>query len=191
MKLHILSDLHLDHQRGLFELEEVEHDVLVSVDDVQGSVIGGIEVLGKMNKQPVVFVGGNHEFYDFEGASLVEAYGAGRERAGEGGPVHLLENEALVLNRVRFLGTTLWTDYALYSEEQREAEMEAARQRSERSPPDPAQEARKGVTSVPAFDGPALHRKALQWLSGALCEPFDGPTFVCTYHGPHRRSIAT
>ncbi len=37
---------------------------------------------------------------------------------------------------------------------------------------------------------PAIHRKALQWLSGALCEPFDGLTVVCTHHAPHRRSVA-
>ena len=111
MKLRILSDLHLDHRRSRFELEEAEHDVLVCVGDVRGSITDGIEVLGRMSKRPMIFVGGNHEFYGFEGASLEEAYDAGRERAGEGGPVHLLENEALVLDGVRFLGTTLWTDY--------------------------------------------------------------------------------
>ena len=123
MKLRILSDLHLDHQRGRFELEEVEHDVLVCVGDVRGSITDGIEVLRKMSKWPGVFVGGNHEFYGFDGASLEEAYDAGREKAGEGGPVYLLENETLVLDGVRFLGTTLWTDYALYGEEHQEAAM--------------------------------------------------------------------
>ena len=30
----------------------------------------------------------------------------------------------------------------------------------------------------------------LREASGALCEPFDGPTVVCTHHAPHRRSVA-
>ena len=95
MKLRILSDLHLDHRRGPFELEEIEHDVLVCVGDIRGSITDGIKVLGKMSKRSVVFVAGNHEFYGFEGASLDEAYEIGRRKAGEtsdgGEAVHLLE----------------------------------------------------------------------------------------------------
>ena len=100
MKLHILSDLHLDHRRGRFKLKKVEHNVLVCVGDVQDSITDEIEVLGRMSKRPVVFVGGNHEFYGFDGAPLEEPYDEGRKRAGKGGPIHLLENEALVLDGV-------------------------------------------------------------------------------------------
>jgi len=190
MKLRILSDLHLDHRRGQFELEEVEHDVLISVGDVQGSITDGIEVLGKMSKRPVVFIGGNHEFYGFEGASLEEAYAEGREKAGEGGLVHLLENDVFVLDEVRFLGTTLWTDYALYGEDRREAAMNVAGQGLNDHrlirlrKPDEASRA-----FLPS-DALQLHHKARQWLSEALCEPFDGPTVVCTHHAPHKRSVA-
>jgi DNA repair exonuclease SbcCD nuclease subunit len=192
MKLRILSDLHLGHRRDQFELEEVEHDVLVCVGDVRGSITDGIEVLRKISKRPVVFIAGNHEFYGFEGASLEEAYVEGRERAGESGSVHLLENKAVVLDEVRFLGTTLWTDYALYGEEYRERAMKVAcnglnDHRHIRL--------RKPGGASRAFlpsDALAMHRKAVQWLSGALCEPFDGPTVVCTIMpltgAPWRRS---
>ena len=85
--------------------------MLVCVGDLQGSVADGVEVLGKMSKHPTVFVGGNHEFYGFEGASLDDAYDEGRRRAEEigdgGGGLYLLENEAVVVDGVRFLGTTL------------------------------------------------------------------------------------
>ena len=190
MKIHILSDLHLDHRQGRFELEEIEHDILVCVGDVRGNLTDGIEVLGSMSKRPVLFVGGNHEFYGFEGASLEEAYEQGRERAGKGGPVHLLENEALVLDGVRFLGTTLWTDYALYGKKNREQAMGVARRglndhRHIRLRT-PAEASRAFLPT----DALSLHRRAVQWLSGALSELFDGSTVVCTHHGPHRRSVA-
>ena len=127
MNLRILSDLHHNQRKGRFELKEVEHDVLVCVGDVRGSLTDGIEVLGRITERPVVFIGGSHEFYGFDDASLEEAYDAGREKAGKGGPVHLLKNKALVLDGVWFLRTTLWTDYALYGEEHRKAAMEVVR----------------------------------------------------------------
>ena len=45
MKLHILSDLHLDHRKGRFELEEVEHDVLVCIGDWSCPVFVPLPVL--------------------------------------------------------------------------------------------------------------------------------------------------
>lgn len=190
MKLRILSDLHLDHRRGRFELDEIEHDILVCVGDVQGSITDGIDVLGRMTERPVMFVGGNHEFYGFDGASLEEAYDEGREKAGEGGPVHLLENEALILDGMRFLGTTLWTDYALYGEEHREAAMEVSRHGLNDHRLIQLRKLGEASRAFLPSDALGLHRKALQWLSGALCEPFDGHTVVCTHHAPHRRSVA-
>ena len=46
MKLRILSDLHVDHRRSQFQLDEIEHDVLICVGDVRGSITDGIKVLG-------------------------------------------------------------------------------------------------------------------------------------------------
>jgi len=189
MKLHVLSDLHLGHRQGQFSLEVSEYDVLVCVGDVRGNVTDGIKVLGRVSEKPVIFVAGNHEFYGFEGVSLDEAFQEGRERAGSG-PVHLLENEALVLDGVRFLGTTLWTDYALYGESRLEAAMDVARlglndhhMIALRTPGEPSR------AFLPS-DALELHRTARQWLTEALAEPFDGPTVVCTHHAPHRRSVA-
>ena len=194
MKLRILSDLHLDHRRGWFELEEVEHDVLVCAGDIRGNVADGIEVLGKMSERPAVFVGGNHEFYGFEGASLDEAYDEGRRRAGEagdgGGTVYLLENEAVVIAGVRFLGTTLWTDYALYGDEKRDRAMEIARRSLNDHRLIRLREPSGESRAFEPADALALHLHARQWLSEALSAPFDGPTVVCTHHAPHRRSVA-
>ena len=190
MKLRILSDTHLDHRRGRFELEKIEHDVLVCVGDVRGNVTDGIKVLEKMSEQPVVFVAGNHEFYGFEGTSLEVAYEEGRKRAGESGPVHLLENEAFVFGGVRFLGTTLWTDYALYGEDYQEVAIRIARRELNDHRHIRLRGPRNALRPFTPFDALALHHKARQWLSEALSEPFDGPTVVCTHHAPHRRSVA-
>ena len=177
MKLRILSDLHLGHWRSRFELEEVEHDVLVCVGDVRGSVTDGVEVLGKMSERPAVFVAGNHEFYGFEGTSLDEAYDDGWKRTGKasdaGGTVHLLENEAVVIDGVRFLGTTLWTDYALYGEKNRDLAMETARRDLNDHRLIRLREPSGATRTFEPADALALHLKARQWLSEALSAPFD------------------
>jgi len=179
MKMRILSDLHLDHRQGRFELEEVEHDVLVCAGDIRGSVADRIGVLGKMSERPTVFVAGNHEFYGFGGASLDEAYDKGRRRAGEVGDgvenVHLLESDAVVIDGVRFLGMTLWTDYALYGEENRDRAMEVARRGLNDHRLIRFREPSGATRTFDPADALALHLHARQWLSEALSATFDGP----------------
>ena len=60
--------------------------------------------------RPFVYVAGNHEFY---GVELRNDDAELREPCA-GSDVHVLDDEALVLGGVRFLGPTLWTDFALY-----------------------------------------------------------------------------
>ena len=59
--------------------------------------------------KPVLFVPGNHEFYNGERTRTLKAL----REAAVGTNVHLLDRDEVVLNGVRFLGTTLWTDFEL------------------------------------------------------------------------------
>lgn len=83
-------------------------------------------------ERPVVYVMGNHEFYGQR--PLVALWRKAREKVA-GTHVHLLENESLVLDdpsnpgaRVRFLGATLWTDFAILGDDRQEAMMDYAQQ---------------------------------------------------------------
>lgn len=58
---------------------------------------------------PVVYVLGNHEFYGNAIPGLLDKL---RGKRVEG--VHVLENEALEIRGVTFLGCTLWTDFGLF-----------------------------------------------------------------------------
>ena len=62
---------------------------------------------------PVVYVPGNHEYYDGEFGALEAAM---HDAAASVDNVHVLNNAALVdpAGQWRVLGTTLWTDFALY-----------------------------------------------------------------------------
>ncbi|GAU86719.1 Ser/Thr protein phosphatase family protein [Bosea sp. BIWAKO-01] len=59
--------------------------------------------------RPVVYVAGNHEFYRSEMKSnLAEA-----ARVADNAGIHFLHRRAVIINGVRFIGCTLWTDYRL------------------------------------------------------------------------------
>ena len=62
---------------------------------------------------PVIYVPGNHEYYDGEFGALEAAM---HDAAAQVDNVQCLNNAALVdrYGQWRVLGTTLWTDFALF-----------------------------------------------------------------------------
>ncbi len=118
MKLHILSDLHnefLRNSKNLFQhrwdgsIPDTDADIIVLAGDIDTGIqvaewaIDESERLGKH----IIYVLGNHEFYHHE-------YGALREKIKllcEDKNVHCLDPGSYVLDDVRFVGATLWTDY--------------------------------------------------------------------------------
>ena len=107
MKLHVLSDLHFEF--APFELPATDADVVVLAGDID---VGrrGLEVARAAGGRPVVYVAGNHEYYGHSIPGLTGELVAATRGAG----IHVLENEAVVIGGVRFLGCTLWTDFAAF-----------------------------------------------------------------------------
>lgn len=192
MKIWLFSDLHLEferyyHNTPLRDLPDA--DVCVVPGDILNGCANSIHYLAKEIAQamPVVFVAGNHEFY---GESIVEGFEWGRTAAEEFPRVHFLENESVVLGGVRFLGSMLWTDYAVegsgpddvaFAMAVSEQQLNDHRQIAWRRLP-----VYEGFPPKRALD---LHRRSRGWLDRTLAEPRDGPTVVVTHHAPHRGSI--
>ena len=106
MKIQVLSDLHLEFEE--YKYEETDADVVVLAGDIdKGS--RGVDFALTIPK-PVVYVFGNHEYY---GGSYPSTLEKAKEKA-QGTNVHLLENESVILDGVKFLGCTLWTDFNLF-----------------------------------------------------------------------------
>ncbi len=135
--------------------------------------------------KPVILVAGNHEFYGGHFDHTVDKL---RERA-QGTNIHILENDVLVLNNVRFLGCTLWTDFKLYASEiapvisMRDAQSSMKDFRLIRA----TQSYRKLYPS----DTVRRHERSRAWLTNALSESFDGKTVIVTHHAPSRGSVET
>src|SRR5579862_93989 len=105
VRLHVLSDLHLEH--APYEEPPADADVIVLAGDVGTGVAGVRWARTWAADRPVLYIAGNHEFY---GQELQALSGALREEAA-GSSVQVLEDEQLVLDGVRFLGCSLWSDF--------------------------------------------------------------------------------
>ena len=123
MKLQLLSDLHLETDPGFVATPAPGADLLVLAGDVgsyqtrrDGSVMDepdwGLRRFSPLPQHagwpvPVVYVPGNHEY---DGLDMEEAH-ADLRRACDRLGIAWLERETLVIEGVRFVGTTLWSDY--------------------------------------------------------------------------------
>ena len=104
VKIQIMSDLHLEF--GEFAPPKTDADLVILAGDIH--VKQHAIVWAQVHFDcPVVYVCGNHEHY---GSSLGRTPRKLKEAAA-GSNVHILHNEAFILDGVRVLGSTLWTDY--------------------------------------------------------------------------------
>ncbi len=180
MRLQILSDLHLsvgglDHPRSAADVVVLAGDIARPKDAVKWA--RGFD-------QPVLFVPGNHEFY---GGSIDGTLAELRDLC-HGTNVTLLDRDEIVIDGVRFLGTTLWTDFRLQGEgEARDEAMRLAQSlirdfsRIRRSAAAP--DLFSPADSAELFDAQAA------WLEDRLAQVHRGPTVVITHHAPSPRSI--
>lgn len=187
MRIQLASDLHLDllHSRWpnerLISVAE-EADVLVLAGDIhQGSQ--ALDTFADWNlhsSTAVIYVAGNHEFY----ANSMESIRQQLRQSTTSNGIHYLERQVFVLNGVRFLGCTLWTDYALRSMFEREHVMNEIQQRLT----DHFQIRSENGLFTPA-DALSQHQASRRWLTEELSKPFSGKTVVVSHHGPHPLSI--
>jgi predicted phosphodiesterase len=178
MRIRVLSDLHLEV--APFDPPATAADVVVLAGDIHNGP-AGVEWAKGTFIEPVLFVAGNHEPFDAE----FHATAAALRAAAAGSNVRVLDCEETVLDGVRFLGCTLWSDFALYGPAGRAVAIESLR----RVAPD-FRVIAYGERRFTTDDWLALHRAHRAWLEARLAAPFAGPTVVVTHFLPHPGSIA-
>jgi predicted phosphodiesterase len=154
-------------------------DVVVLAGDIAEGADGVAWAAERWPDRPVIYVIGNHECYHGD----VDAVEAACREAAEGTSVHLLERDSAEIDGVRFLGTTLWTDFELLG---RDAGI-LARHAVVRDMPDFNVITYEGETFTPDASV-ELHQRARAWLEHELAKEYEGPTVVVTHHVPHPRS---
>lgn len=183
MKILLASDLHLELLQRRWSGERLiapvpGADVLVLAGDIADGA-RAFELFAHW-PTPIIYVAGNHEFY----GHAIEPMRAKMRQAAALNEIHFLENESVVIGGVRFLGTTLWTDYRLHSNRTQSQLMEHAQRGL-----NDHQLIRTGQYRFSAQDALGLHESARAWLESELAQPFAGKTVVVSHHGPHPLSV--
>lgn len=186
MKLRIFSDLHLEFWS--FDPPAVDADVIVLAGDIGEGDAGMKWAREQFPREPIIYVVGNHELYEQRLPDAMADFTQTAQALG----IHLLENQALVLDEVRFLGATLWTDYAIFAKNDEAVDryMFAAKRlmndyRVIRHGP----KRKKGRDRIQPTFVREMHRFSRTWLAAQLAEPFAGSTVVVTHHAPHEMSV--
>ena len=183
MRIRPLSDLHLEYseRHPPFELPPAPADVVVLAGDIDNGTRAIEWAERTFPDIKVLYVPGNHEYYETE---LSEAAAALQARARRSRNVRLLDNEELIVDGVRFLGATLWTDFALLGEELKEIAFKEARKYVL-----DFRKIRMGTDFLTPQQTVTLHQQALGFLQERLQRPYSGKTVVITHHAPHPGSV--
>lgn len=179
MKIQILSDLHIEFHS--FDLAPTDADVIVLAGDINIGAAGVEWAIENIRGAQVVYVLGNHEYYRYAFPDLCNLL----KSKARGTHVHVLENDAVMIRGVRFLGCTLWTDFMLngnptlakFDAERTLADYHAIRITA------PHRKLR-------AADTTAAHERSRTWLQQELAGSHP-PTVVVTHHAPATGSIAS
>lgn len=188
MKIQYLSDLHLEY--GPLRLIDTGADVLILAGDfVNGCAAKparfftwlDAELAALAVRPAVLLVLGNHDYYRCRLEDLETFRAAAATRAG----IFVLDNESVEIDGVRFLGSTLWTNFDLFGNTRRRFAMYDA----EKGMNDFKLIRHREYRRIKPLDVAALNFKANEFLASALALPYAGRTVVITHFAPHPGSV--
>lgn len=187
MKFRIMSDLHLEFFG--WHPSPGDEDVVVLAGDIAEGEAGVVWARTHFRDTPVIYVPGNHEYYGHDIDELRETL----KESGRAHEVEVLDGDETVLNGVRILGATIWTDFAVCGEKPESVAYAM-------------EQCAVGMTDyhvIRRWGGPLrpqdtrdIHLGQRDWLRRAVsghsvvAPNFTGPTVVVTHHAPSPRSIA-
>ena len=193
MRIQLFSDLHLERYPAFQPALAPDADVIVLAGDIgsyqAGSRLAGTDfglerfapALGATRAQ-VLFIPGNHEF---DGLDFDETYARLRATCARLGLVWL-DRETVAIGHVRFIGTTLWSDFDALAEgheltrqlQLRDKALRAANYYLSKNT------TLRNGEPVLADGWRAMSLDCQQWLRAALEVPFDGITVAVTHFAP-------
>jgi Icc-related predicted phosphoesterase len=175
-----MSDLHLEFGALPRSYAPPECDVVILAGDIAVGVVG-VMWAAETFKVPVLYVPGNHEFYGkrrhFRHLEKLRA-------KAEGTNVTILNNDAVTIDGVRFLGATMWTDFDLYGTPH------VSEQLAQSSMNDYRAIRYDHARLLCAADTRSFHLQSRYFLSESFRAGPQAKTVVVTHHAPSEMSCA-
>lgn len=188
MKIHVLSDLHLEFSD--YEVQVLDADVIILAGDINIGLKGlkWATKLLKKTRAHIIYLAGNHEFYRHEINDMrrkLKFYSTQIDDIDIEQRLHFLDVDEVVIDGVRFLGATLWTDFNLFGESmQKECMLEGEQNLND------FKLIEIGEGKFRASDSIELNSKSVTWLTEKLNTKFEGKTVVVTHHLPSKLSVS-
>jgi predicted phosphohydrolase len=173
LRIRLVSDLHLGFDKT-FKICQSDEDVLIIAGDVspdRNLTLDFIQDYLIRNKEKfVIFVLGNHDYY-YSTIEAADKYWSTVNIKG----LYVLQNESVVINGIRFIGSTMWTDM-LNGDKLSMLNCEFGINDY------------KKIINFTTADSVALHLQGKRRVSEMLDESLE-PCVVITHHLPSFRSI--
>lgn len=186
MRIWIISDLHLEFGQPFKVPPPANIDVMVCAGDVLiKGVVPSIRWLAKFAPEiPIVFVAGNHEFYN---SCLQSGILEARKAASDYPRLYFLENDAVEIGGIRFVGGTLWTDFRVFG---RRPEVSMSYAQSGMNDFRKITFSKAPYCRFKPIHAYRKHVETRDYIATELRESMDRKTVVVTHHAPSPRSIA-
>lgn len=179
--LHILSDLHNEFKDHRPDPAWEKADFIILAGDIDKGRYGIDWARMAYPNKEIIYVSGNHEFYDRRRQDvLAELRIAARENG-----VHFLDDEVAEFPGIRFIGSTLWTDFKIFGDHAQKGVMKECM----RSIND-FNIIYEGDRIFSPVDAEQLFQKSVTFIKSELAKPFDGVSVVVTHHLPSPKSVA-
>lgn len=172
MNIQLLSDIHLEF--GDRDPVPTDADLVILAGDIHTKGRAFDWARWHFPHQQVIYIAGNHEFYGGHLERMLD-----KLRAQSDDHVRFMDQDELVIDGVRILTGTGWTDFRS-TDNQVLAMWDAQQSMNDYKKIRTGNNFRKLKPSDVASRSIAFH----QWLREKIEEPFVGKTVVVTHHAP-------
>lgn len=196
MKLWIWSDVHLEISNSQIDFARPDADIIVIAGDLTyaDKVSETAKDIIERYQMPIIYVAGNHEFYgshqrqsSFETDQLILKL-AERDSDNWSHRLYVLDEDAVVIDGVRFVGATLWTDFKLNLKN--ESQLSARMRNAENQLRDFTSIRMRSGERFSAAGMIALNASNADYIRNQVSEDFAGKTVVVSHHLPHPACIS-
>lgn len=158
-------------------------DAVVLAGDIDRGTRGLVWAAERFQDSDLIYIPGNHEYHS--GAIPALTLKLRTEAKRLGARVHFLDREAVQLKGVRFIGVTLWTDFAIAGDPKTAIAAAAHQMNDYRS-----------IRVSPSYrrlqpkDTKLYHLRDKRWLQNELMAASTHETVVVTHHAPSGQSLS-